>query len=153
MIFVTVGTDTHDFSRLVKAMDDIAQKRKVVMQIGHTQFRPQHAKWFSFESNAAIDVLYRDADIIVTHGGAGSIIRSLKEGKIPVVVPRLRMYGEHVNDHQRDLARSLSAKGKVVIVEDVATLAKSVRKRTHTFKTESELVRRLQQELAKYETS
>jgi len=127
MIFVTVGTDEHDFSRLVKKMDELPGKN--VMQIGHTKYEPKKAEWFRFEKNSVIEGLYKKADIIVTHGGAGSIIRSLKGGKVPIVVPRLKKHGEHLNDHQLDLARGLEGKGRVVLVEDVELLGKMIKRR------------------------
>ena len=129
LIFVTVGTDQHDFSRLVRKMDEIARRKSVIMQIGWTKFEPRNAEWFRFESNKRIDELYRSADIIVTHGGAGSIIRSLKEGKVPVVVPRRADFGEHVNNHQLDLGRSLEKKREVALVEDVNEIKGKLKKR------------------------
>lgn len=122
MIFVTVGTDTHDFSRLVKAMDDVAKRKKVVMQIGNSRYEPKHAEWFRFESNERIEHLYRTASLIVTHGGAGSIIRSLKSGIVPFVVPRRKRWGEHINDHQQDLARAMHKRGQVVLVDNLNDL-------------------------------
>jgi len=124
MIYVTVGTDTHDFSRLVRKMDDIALRKDVVMQIGNTRYKPKHARWFHFEKNHVIDSLYKKAEVIVTHAGAGSIIRSLERGKVPVVVPRLQEWGEHINNHQLDLARGMEKKGMVILVEDVGKLEK-----------------------------
>ncbi|MBI4021196.1 MAG: beta-1,4-galactosyltransferase [Candidatus Aenigmarchaeota archaeon] len=122
MIFVSVGTDTHDFSRLLRRMDEVARTKEVVMQIGHSHYRPRHARWFAFETNAAIDRLYSRADVIVTHAGAGSIISALVYGKVPLVVPRLQRFGEHVNDHQLDVARFLDRKGMVKLVADLDRL-------------------------------
>lgn len=151
MIFVTVGTDTHDFSRLVQAMDEIARTRKVVIQTGHTRYRPRHAAWFAFEDEAAIEDLYRKADVIVTHAGAGSIIRSLSSGKVPVVVPRLRERGEHINDHQLDLARGLGSRGAVVAVEDVSALEKALTARKARPRPGSILLGQLEEYVTTYE--
>ena len=129
MIFVTVGTDEHDFSRLIKAMDVIGEKQRVVMQIGHSQTIPKHAEWFRFTEEKRLATLYRTAEVIVTHGGAGSIIRSLSQGKIPLVVPRRVRWNEHVNDHQADLARRLGKEGRVIVVENVANLKNALQKR------------------------
>jgi len=152
MIYVTVGTDTHDFSRLVREMDGIACRRKVVMQIGYTRYEPAHAAWFRFEKNRVIDSLYKKADAVVTHAGAGSIIRSLTSGKIPLVVPRLRRFGEHINDHQLDLARGLAQRGKVVLIEDVSRLEHAIgAKRKKGLVRDGRLVTRLEQWLVEYE--
>lgn len=143
MIYVTVGTDVHDFSRLVKEMDKIALRRKVVMQIGNTVYEPRNAEWFRFETNQRIDELYQKADVIVTHAGAGSIIRSLKNGKVPIVVPRLKKYGEHVNDHQLDLARFLGKRGKVIPIARIEDLKGRIKKRYLPLKKDSSLAVRL----------
>ncbi len=128
MIFVTVGTDTHDFSRLVKQADELASivDDQVVIQIGQSTYEPLNAKWFRFTDAETIENHYRTADVIVTHAGAGSIINALKNGKTPIVVPRLKSFGEHVNDHQLDLARTLSTHGKVVMLTDVSELQAAV---------------------------
>ena len=128
MIFVTVGTDTHDFSRLVAEMDSIARKRRVVMQIGNTRYCPKHAKWFRFETNKKIAELYRRADTIVTHAGAGSIIRSLENNKTPIVVPRLKERREHINHHQLDLARGLGKQRRIILVENTSQLGAALKK-------------------------
>ncbi|MBI4181502.1 MAG: beta-1,4-galactosyltransferase [Candidatus Aenigmarchaeota archaeon] len=143
MIFVTVGTDTHDFSRLLEAADAAARGRGTVMQTGHSRYQPRHARSFPFASNAEIALLYRKAKVIVTHAGAGSIIAALAEGKVPVVVPRRKALGEHVDDHQLDLARFLAAKGKVVLVEDVAALAGALKARSRRLRRDPRLVRAL----------
>jgi UDP-N-acetylglucosamine transferase subunit ALG13 len=152
MIYVTVGTDSHDFSRLVRAMDTAAFGEKVVMQIGNTEYEPKNAEWFRFEKNRVMESFYRKADVIVTHAGAGSIIRSLTNGKIPVVVPRLKEHGEHVNNHQLDIARALGKKGVVVLVEDLALLRKAIktRKKART-KPGNTLVRAVKNYLEEYE--
>lgn len=147
MILVTVGTDNHDFSRLLRKMDEIAKKEKVVMQTGHSLYQPRYAKWFSFETNEVIEDLYRKASIIITHGGAGSIISSLVNGKIPIVVPRQKKWGEHINDHQRDLAQFLSKKGKVVLVDDVEDIGKSISVRKKVLRQDKKLLLNLDQYL------
>ena len=43
------------------------------------------------------------ADLVITHGGTGAIIGAIKKGKKVIAVPRLKKYGEHVDDHQLQL--------------------------------------------------
>lgn len=121
MIFVTVGTDEHDFSRLIKKADSL-KGLDIVAQIGNTKYTPKNIKHFKFLEPSALETYYRKADVIITHGGAGSIINSLKNGKIPIVVPRLKKFDEHINDHQLQLAKSLQEKGKAVCVIDMNKL-------------------------------
>jgi UDP-N-acetylglucosamine transferase subunit ALG13 len=54
------------------------------------------------------------ADAVVCHAGVGTIMTVLESGRRPVVIPRLRRYGEHVDDHQQQLATELESSGIVV---------------------------------------
>lgn len=128
MIFVTVGTHNQGFGRLVKKMDEIAREmeEEVVIQRGHTSYEPRHARFFDFASREEMEEWVTKAQIIVTHGGAGSIIFALSKNKPVVVVPRLKRYGEHVNDHQIELARALEKEGRVRAVLDVEDLRRCI---------------------------
>jgi len=144
VIYVTVGTDTHDFSRLLKAMDDIARFKTVVIQTGHSTYQPRHAQWFHFAPTEKITTLFKEADIIVTHAGAGSIMRSLMVGKVPIVVPRLKKFKEHINNHQLDLAHSLGKRKQVVVVLNTDDLSKNIKKRRHKKQTSNPLLKKLE---------
>lgn len=47
-----------------------------------------------------MECLIDEADLIITHGGVGSVISSVKMWKKEIASPRLAKYGEHTNDHQ-----------------------------------------------------
>lgn len=129
MIFVTVGTHTQGFDRLVKKADELARslKEEVVIQRGNTAYEPSHASYFDFASRDEMQKAVEKARVIVSHGGAGSIIFALSAGKPVIVVPRLTGYGEHVNDHQLELARALEREGKVKAVYDVEELGAALK--------------------------
>ena len=55
-----------------------------------------------------------DADVIITHGGVGSILSSVKKGKKVVAVARLSEYGEHTNDHQLQVIEKMSKQGYII---------------------------------------
>lgn len=125
MIFVTVGNHNQGFDRLIKKMDEIAGKtdEQVIMQIGYTTFKPVNAEYFSFlESFEEILRLNREARVVVSHAGAGSIVTALKEKTPVIVVPRLKKYVEHMNDHQLEIAKAMSENKNVTVIYDVETL-------------------------------
>lgn len=124
MIFVTVGTHTQGFERLIKKMDEIAGKidEEVVMQIGYTNYVPKNAKWFRFLEYEKMLKVIEKSRIIVCHGGAGTLLDSLKFNKLIVVVPRLRKYNEAYDDHELELADALSREGRVIAVYDIEDL-------------------------------
>jgi beta-1,4-N-acetylglucosaminyltransferase len=125
LIFVTVGSHYQGFDRLVKKMDEIAGKidEKIIMQIGNTKYKPVNAEYFSFvESFEEILRLNREARVVVSHAGAGSIVTALKEKTPVIVVPRLKRYDEHMNDHQLEIAKAMSENKNVTVIYDVEDL-------------------------------
>lgn len=131
MIFVTVGTHYQGFERLIRKMDEIAGKidDEVVMQIGYTDYEPKNAKWFKFlEKEGDILDLYKKANIIVAHAGAGTLLTALSFGKPLVVVPRLKKFGEHVDDQQLELAEALEKMGRAIAVYNAEDLEEAIKK-------------------------
>jgi len=120
---------TKAFDRLLKKMDEIAGTlgEEVVMQIGHTTFRPQNTKWFDFTDEAGIKEWCRKARVVVTQP-AMSILDSQEQGTPVIVVPRLKKYNEVIDDHQLDFAKHLEREGKVIAVYDVDKLEEVLRK-------------------------
>ncbi|MCE5257582.1 MAG: beta-1,4-galactosyltransferase [Chloroflexi bacterium] len=120
MIFVTVGMHHQGFDRLIKAMDELAatSEEAVIMQIGASAYEPVHAEWFRFDTQERVQELSSAARVIVGHAGAGTILAAFHCGRPIVVVPRRSGHQEHVDDHQLELARALSAQNKVVLVDE-----------------------------------
>lgn len=129
MIFVTLGTMYLDFPRLVDAMDEIARDsgEDVVIQTGMAQRNPQYARHFAFAPREEIHELIRQSRVVVTHAGIGSVIDVLRAGRPLVVVPRLKRYGEHNNDHQLDLAEAIVRRGWGRMVTDIRELPDACR--------------------------
>jgi UDP-N-acetylglucosamine transferase subunit ALG13 len=128
LIFVTVGTHNQSFERLVKKADEIAGKigEKMIIQTGHTKYKPKNAESFDFASREKMEQLNKEARIVISHGGAGSIIFALQFRKPLIVVPRLKKFDEHVNDHQLELAKELEREGRIIGVYDIEELEKAI---------------------------
>lgn len=62
------------------------------------------------------------AELVILHGGAGSVINAIRAGQVPVIVPRRAEFGEHINNHQVEFARQLAQQERVVLVEDLSEL-------------------------------
>ena len=148
MIFVTIGT-MYGFDRLIRKMDGIAGAidEKVIMQIGDTSYKPKNAKYFTFASKKDMDKLYNDARVIVCHSGVGSIISSLEYNKPVIVVPRLKAYGEVIDDHQTEIAKELEERGSIKVAYDLEKLGdilKNVNGEEHrSFNKKNELMSNL----------
>lgn len=130
MIFVTVGTHTKGFARLIKKMDEISLNidDEIIMQIGNTDYKPKNAKFFNFIENEKILKLYKNANIIITHAGAGALLDSLATGNSIIAIPRLKKFGEHIDDQQLELTESLEEAGKIFAVYDIDKLEECIEK-------------------------
>ncbi len=113
MIYVTLGTMYLDFPRLVRRIDAIAAEtgEKTIIQTGLGKTLPQHCEHFDFKPREEAMALQRESRIIICHAGIGSVIDALEAGRPLLVVPRLKRFREHNNDHQVDLARAVQARG------------------------------------------
>jgi UDP-N-acetylglucosamine transferase subunit ALG13 len=159
MIFVTVGTHTQPFNRLLEKVDKLVEKRvikeKVIAQVGYSTYRPRNYEYFTFTSEEKILELNKKARLIIAHAGVGSIITALQFKKPIIVVPRLKKFGEHIDDHQVQIAIAFEREGKVLAcyqideLEDVLRKAKNfkpkLRKRSAPiFKLVSEFLRKME---------
>jgi UDP-N-acetylglucosamine transferase subunit ALG13 len=59
----------------------------------------------------------RGADVVVAHAGVGTALAAFEVGKQPVLVPRRLAHGEHVDDHQIQIAGELGTRGLALSVE------------------------------------
>lgn len=119
MIFVTVGTHEQPFDRLIKCIDIIAQEQivndEIVIQTGYGRYIPKFCGYSRFFSHRDMTELFENARIIITHGGPSSFMPALERNKNPIVVPRQKKFGEHINDHQLDFVRRFSEIHKNII--------------------------------------
>ena len=109
----------HGFERLIREMDRIAGEldEQVVTQIGSTDYEPRNCDYFRFMPVNEIEELYADARLIVCHAGIGSLVTAVKYNKSLILVPRMKRFGEHIDDHQLEIARQLEAQGVAVVYE------------------------------------
>ncbi|MEK6973440.1 MAG: PssE/Cps14G family polysaccharide biosynthesis glycosyltransferase [archaeon] len=130
-IFISVGTHTQQFDRLLAEADRIAEKREEIAffaQIGNSKYVPKNFKSAKFLEEKDYAKNFLENDIIISHGGAGTIINALTYCKPLIVAPRLKKYGEHTDDHQLDIAKALEEKGKCIAVLDIKDLGKAIDK-------------------------
>jgi UDP-N-acetylglucosamine transferase subunit ALG13 len=143
------------FERLVKEMDVVAAKldEEVVMQIGSTGYEPKNCDYFRFMAADEIDELYSRARVVVCHAGIGSILTALKYNKPLVLVPRMKRYGEHIDDHQLEIGREMERRGITVAYEisDLESALENVDMSLVELKGETTLVRRLKEYLDQLE--
>ena len=142
MIFVTTGTDHHPFDRLVKEMDRLKGKGlihdEVFIQSGSSRHKPEFCRYEEYLSFDQMMQRIKEAKIIITHGGPGSIMPVIYAGKVPMVVPRRKKLGEAVDDHQTNFAKKLEGMGQVIRIDKIDEME-------YKIKTYEETVLRLKQ--------
>lgn len=104
MILVTLGTQDKSFTRLLdsiqKQINNGNIKDKVIVQAGFTKYDSKDMEIFDLIDRDKFSNLIKKCDLLITHGGVGSILTGLKNNKKVIVCPRLSKYKEHMNDHQ-----------------------------------------------------
>jgi beta-1,4-N-acetylglucosaminyltransferase len=122
MIFVTVGT-TYKFDELIREIDKIAPliKEDIIIQIGKSNYIPKNCKYFRFTKS--LIPYFKKANLIISHGGAGTTYEVLKIGKKLISVEN-----RDVNDaHQWDLLKKLSDKKYTIWCKDVSKIHEAIK--------------------------
>ena len=121
MIFVTVGSRHYPFDRLFVKLDALYEDgtltEPMFAQIGTSQYKPQHYEYQDFITPEAFEQRIQEADIVVSHGASGSIMKALNAGKKVIAVTRLEKYNEHINDHQIQNNEAFSSNGYVLMAD------------------------------------
>lgn len=127
MIFVTVGTHEQSFERLVRALDMYKAsgeiKEDIFIQKGYTPYCPKHCEYVDFLSFDKMYEKMNAADVIISHGGPATFMQALSMGKRLIVVPRLKEFEEHVNNHQLEFLENIQGEGyDLCVVKDIKSL-------------------------------
>ena len=132
MILVTLGTQDKEFRRLLEEVDNLINKGiikdKVVVQAGMTKYKSKNMEILKLIPRDEFKELISKANLIITHGGVGSILTGLKENKKVIAVPRLTKYGEHQSDHQVEIIKRFSDAGYIIGTNGVEELKNALSK-------------------------
>ena len=109
-----VGTHEQQFDRLVRAVDTLETHEQRIIQYGYSTYEPVSSEAHEFLSFDEVKRYIQDANVVITHSGTGSVMLALSLGKLPIVAPRYKKYGEHIDNHQLQLVQDLEEDGMVV---------------------------------------
>lgn len=134
MILVLLGTQNNSFHRLLEEIEKNVENgninEKVVVQAGYTKFEPhtkkQQIQVFSTISKNELDNLIEKANLVISHGGVGSMVTANQKGKKVIAVPRYKKYHEHVNDHQVETIEIFAKRGYVMPLKNVQELGQAL---------------------------
>lgn len=130
MIFVILGSQKFQFNRLLKYIDELIENKiiteEVIVQSGYSDYLLKNAKSFPFLEKNKFEEYISESRVIVTHGGTGSIVSSIKQGKKVIAVPRKSSFGEHVDDHQFEITNLYAELGYCLEAIDFTSLTNAL---------------------------
>ena len=132
IIFVTVGNGK--FNPLVEELDRLKEEGKitqdVIIQIGHGSYKPKLCQWFTFDQD--LSKYYQQADLVISHGGPGTVFEILRLRKNLIALPnRDRTDPRHQVEYLEAMAKETTS---LLYCEKVNDLAQTLQKaETHLF--------------------
>ncbi len=118
---VSLGTERFAFDRAVTQVERVLLDRSVPVEVfwqtGNTSVVRDGVERPRWVTSEALRDACRRADVVITHGGVGSALCALAEGKVPILLPRSGRRGEHIDDHQADMVQMLAERGLAVAVD------------------------------------
>ena len=128
-VVVSLGTSrTHGFRRLVERLVRVMPKEaEVLWQTGSTDVSGLGITARESVPADELQAAILNADAVISHAGTGSALTALEAGKLPLLVPRRRAYGEHIDDHQIQIAAELDNRGVAHCVEAEALTEEDIK--------------------------
>lgn len=133
MIFVTVGSQKFQFNRLLQEIDRLIELKKITSsevfaQIGYSTYKPRLYSYKMFINKEEFLDFIDKSQLIISHGGTGSIINGVKKEKKVIGVPRTVEHGEHVDNHQFEIIEQFANSNLIYGISDVSELENAIEK-------------------------
>lgn len=116
--------------RLVRKLDQLVESgvinEQVILQAPALAYRPRLLDVQPVLPYATLTDLLREADVVISHAGPATLAGVRLFGKAPVVVPRSKRHGEHVDDHQEFYAKRIRQLPGYVVVTDLDLLPEAI---------------------------
>jgi UDP-N-acetylglucosamine transferase subunit ALG13 len=122
LILVVLGTQTQPFTRLLDSIENSKLNEPVLVQSVNTDYKSSKMTIVPFIPFAEMKGQMEMARFVITHGGTGSIIQALECNKKVVACARLKKYGEHIDDHQKELISAFAEAGYILELHEGESL-------------------------------
>lgn len=118
-VVVTLGSyKGFGFRRLIERLIPILPgEAEVLWQTGETDVGDLPIEGRFAIPEAELSEAMREADVVVAHAGVGAALAACEVGRCPILVPRRHARGEHIDDHQTQIAAELSSRGIALSVD------------------------------------
>jgi len=133
MTLITLGTQKQPFTRLMYAIENSDLNGKIIAQVGPNKYKSSKIEMFSYIDYEKMNEYVEKADLIITHGGTGSIIGALKKDKKIIACARLKKHDEMVDDHQLEIVNNFAEDGYILELSEDGNLNELL-KEIKTFK-------------------
>lgn len=127
MIFITLGSQKFQFDRILIEVDQLVFNKKidpneVFAQTGFSTYVPKHFSYKKFLNKEEFTKYIDASEIVITHGGTGAIINSVKKRRKVIAIPRSVNYGEHVDNHQYEIVEQFNYYNLIYALTDIKNL-------------------------------
>ena len=130
MIFITLGSQKFQFNRLLEYVDKLVEekviKEDIFAQVGYSDYVPKYYNYKRFLDRNEYMGKINECDLVITHGGTGAIIGGIKRGKKVIAIPRLKKFGEHVDDHQVQIVNQFHDMNLICGIMDIKSLENAI---------------------------
>ena len=120
LLFATVGAIL-PFDRLVGLVSEAKRRglipEDVIAQVGAGGTKPDGVTVVETLPFDEMQHVLREADIVVCHGGTGSLITALRQGCRVIAVPRLFELGEVYDNHQEEITAAFAERGMIKVAK------------------------------------
>lgn len=129
-VLIVLGTQKFPMNRLLKQIDkltEILTEYSFFAQIGHSDYQPKNYSYVRFLEGSEFEAKISSCDILITHSGVGTIMTGLRHEKKVIVFPRREEFGEHIDNHQCEIAEAFEKQGYIIVCNQEADLEKTIR--------------------------
>jgi len=131
LIFISLGSQKFQFNRILSEIDLLVDKgflksEEIFAQIGYSDYKPKNFDYLKFLNSDEFKNKIEKCDLLITHGGTGSIMTGLRNNKKVIAIPRLASMNEHVDDHQLQIVNQFSETNIIEAVYDIKELKKAI---------------------------
>lgn len=138
-LFVPVGTQKFPFGRLITALNKLVDEglykpEEIVMQATVYPVEPKFKHYTVIPQDEFMRMI-DEAELVMTHSGENTIIATMERHRPFLIVPRFKEYGEHVDDHQLEIAEVMEEQFGVIVCKDFSHLKEDIeRAKTNQYK-------------------
>ena len=129
-LFVTVGAIL-PFDRMIEMVAEVNGRGEIAetifIQTGLGGRKPEGLETVESLSFEDIQARLKEADIVICHGGTGSLITALRQGCRLIAVPRLLSQGEVYDDHQAEITKAFQARGLLQVANTADELSQALK--------------------------